>query len=73
MSLLAVRTKEIAADMGNGLIVIAGVLLAITILFLMVMVQWKTVNNNACQTVYSDKPVIESTLEETGTVSVVVP
>lgn len=71
MSLFAVRTKEIAADMGNGLIVIAGVLLAITILFL--MVQWKTVNNNACQTVYSDKPVIESTLEETGTVSVVVP
>ena len=70
---LAIRFKNYAADMGSGFVVIAGFLLAITMVFVIVFARWNGVRNSSSAYIYNDKPKIESTAEDTGYVSVVVP
>lgn len=70
---LAIRFKNYAADMGSGFVVIAGFLLAITMVFIIVFARWTGIKNNSSAYVGSDKPSIEVTAEETGHVSLVVP
>lgn len=59
--------------MGSGIVVIAGCMLAITMMFLLVLANGITLNNRTESYMDADKPVIESSLEETGTITVVVP
>ena len=70
---LAIRFKNYAADMGSGFVVIAGFLLAITMVFVIVFARWNGVKNSSSAYVNSDKPRIETTVENTGCVSVVIP
>jgi hypothetical protein len=70
---LAVRFKNYAADMGSGFVVIAGFLLAITMVFVMVFARWTGVKNNSSAYVNSEKPHVESTVEDTGHVSLILP
>ena len=70
---LAIRLKNYAADMGSGFVVIAGFLLAITMVFVIVFARWNGVKNSSSAYVNSDKPRIETTVENTGCVSVVIP
>ena len=42
---LAIRFRNYAADMGSGFVVIAGFLLAITMVFVMVFARWTGVKN----------------------------
>ena len=70
---LAVRFKNYAADMGSGFVVIAGFLLAITMVFVIVFARWNAVNSNPYAYVNTDKPRVESTAEDTGYVSLVLP
>jgi hypothetical protein len=70
---LAVRFKNYAADMGSGFVVIAGFLLAITMVFVMVFARWTGVKNNSSVYVNSEKPHVESTVEDTGHVSLILP
>ena len=70
---LAIRFKNYAADMGSGFVVIAGFLLAITMVFVIVFARWTGIKNNSSAYVESDKPRIETPAEDTGHVSLVVP
>lgn len=70
---LAVRFKNYAADMGSGFVVIAGFLLAITMVFVMVFARWTGVKNNSSVYVNTEKPHVESTVEDTGHVSLILP
>ena len=70
---LAIRFKNYAADMGSGFVVIAGFLLAITMVFVMVFARWTGVKNNSSVYVNSEKPHVESTVEDTGHVSLILP
>ena len=70
---LAIRFRNYAADMGSGFVVIAGFLLAITMVFVIVFARWNGVKNSSSAYVNSDKPRIETTVENTGCVSVVIP
>ena len=70
---LAVRFKNCAADMGSGFVVIAGFLLAITMVFVMVFARWTGVKNNSSVYVNTEKPHVESTVEDTGHVSLILP
>ena len=70
---LAIRFKNYAADMGSGFVVIAGFLLAITMVFVIVFARWTTVNTSPYAYVNTDKPRVESTAEDTGYVSLVLP
>ena len=71
---LAVRVKRYAANMGSGFVVIAGVMLAITMAFVVVFARWNTVRNNASSfSVDMDKPWAESSVEDTGHVALVLP
>ena len=70
---LAVRFKNYAADMGSGFVVIAGFLLAITMVFVMVFARWNGVKNSASYRMDDDKPKIESTIDSSGRVTVVIP
>jgi hypothetical protein len=70
---LAIRFKNYAADMGSGFVVIAGFLLAITLVFVMVFARWTGVKNSSSVYVNTDKPHVESSVEDTGYVSLVLP
>ena len=70
---LAVRFKNYAADMGSGFVVIAGFLLAITMVFVIVFARWNGVKNSTSYSINDDKPKIESTIDDSGCVSLVIP
>jgi hypothetical protein len=71
---LAVRVKSYAANMGSGFVVIAGFLLAITMVFVIVFARWNGVTNgSSTYSIGSDKPRIETSVEDSGHVSLVLP
>ena len=70
---LAIRFKNYAADMGSGFVVIAGFLLAITMVFVIVFARWIGVKNDPSTYINYDKPMVETTAENTGYVSIVLP
>ena len=70
---LAIRFKNYAADMGSGFVVIAGFLLAITMVFVIVFARYNGMKNNASYMSNNDKPRIESTIDDSGCVSLVIP
>ena len=67
---LAIRIKSYAADMGSGFVVIAGFLLAITMVFVIVFARWNGIKNNSSTYVNVEKPRVESTVD-TGHVSLI--
>ena len=69
---LAIRIKNYAADMGSGFVVIAGFLLAITLVFVIVFARWNGIKNNSSTYVNVEKPRVESTVD-TGHVSLILP
>ena len=61
---LAFRVKNFAANMGSGFTVIAGFMLAVTMVFVMVFARWNGVSNKAPD--YSnntDKPRVETSIK----------
>lgn len=70
---LAIRVKSYAANMGSGYVVIAGFLLAITMVFVLVFARWNGVKNNASYSMIEDKPRLESTIDDSGCVTVLIP
>ena len=70
---LAIRVKSYAANMGSGFVVIAGFLLAITMVFVLVFARWNGVNNNASYSMPEDKPKLETTINDSGYVTVFIP
>ncbi|MBR3248119.1 MAG: hypothetical protein IKG03_06975 [Clostridiales bacterium] len=71
---LAVRVKSYAANMGSGFVVIAGFLLAITMVFVIVFARWTGVTNgSSAYCIDTDKPKIETSVEDSGHVSLVLP
>lgn len=70
---LAIRVKSYAANMGSGFVVIAGFLLAITMVFVLVFARWNGVKNNASYSMPEDKPKLETTINDSGYVTVFIP
>ena len=71
---LTLKIRNYAASMGSGFVVIAGFLLAITMVFVMVFARWNQVeNSSSVYSMNSDKPKIESSVDESGYVAVVLP
>ena len=70
---LAVRVKNYAANMGSGFVVIAGFLLAITMVFVLVFARWNGVRNSSSFSIDTDKPRVESSVEDSGHVALVLP
>ena len=70
---LAIRVKSYAANMGSGFVVIAGFLLAITMVFVIVFARWNGVKNSASYSMNEDKPKLETTIDDSGYVTVVIP
>ena len=71
---LAIRVKSYAANMGSGFVVIAGFLLAIAMVFIIVFARWNQVeNSSSVYSMNSDKPKIESSVDESGYVAVILP
>jgi len=70
---LTLKIKNYAANMGSGFVVIAGFLLAITLVFVIVSARYNGVKNSSTYAVNEDKPRIESTLDDSGRVSLVIP
>ncbi|MBQ6017976.1 MAG: hypothetical protein IJL19_08855 [Clostridiales bacterium] len=68
---LAIRIKSYAADMGSGFVVIAGFLLAITLVFVIVFARWNGIKNSSSTYVNVEKPRVESTAVDTGHVSLI--
>lgn len=68
---LAIRIKRYAADMGSGFVVIAGFLLAITLVFVIVFARWNGIKNSSSTYVNVEKPRVESTAADTGHVSLI--
>ena len=69
---LALKVKNHAANMGSGFVVIAGFLLAITMVFVIVFARWNGIKNNSSTYVNVEKPRVESTVD-TGHVSLILP
>ncbi|MBE7071262.1 MAG: hypothetical protein E7383_00700 [Ruminococcaceae bacterium] len=70
---LALKVKNHAANMGSGFVVIAGFLLAITMVFVIVFARWNAVRNSSSFSIYTDKPRVESSVEDSGHVALVLP
>ena len=70
---LTLKIRNHAANMGSGFVVIAGFLLAITMVFVIVFARWNGVKNSTSYSVNDDKPKIESTIDDSGCVSLVIP
>ena len=71
---LAMKVKGYAANMGSGFVVIAGFLLAIAMVFIIVFARWNQVeNSSSVYSMNSDKPKIESSVDESGYVAVILP
>ena len=68
---LAIRFKNYAADMGSGFVVIAGFLLAITMVFVMVFAHWTGVKNSSSTFDFYGNTHVETTSEDTVQVSLV--
>ena len=58
---LAIRFKNYAADMGSGLVVIAGFLLAITMVFVIVFARWNGIRNSSSMQSYDNGMMMEET------------
>ena len=58
---LAIRFKNYAADMGSGLVVIAGFLLAITMVFVIVFARWNGIRNSSSMQSYDNGMLMEET------------
>ncbi|MBQ6302673.1 MAG: hypothetical protein IJK83_01470 [Clostridiales bacterium] len=60
--------------MGSGFVVIVGFLLAIAMVFVIVFARWNQVeNSSSVYSMNSDKPKIESSVDESGYVAVILP
>ena len=71
---LTISLKRCAANMGSGFVVIAGFLLAIAMVFIIVFARWNQVeNSSSVYSMNSDKPKIESSVDESGYVAVILP
>ena len=71
---LTISLKRCAANMGNGFVVIVGFLLAIAMVFVIVFARWNQVeNSSSVYSMNSDKPKIESSVDESGYVAVILP
>lgn len=70
---LTLKIRNHAANMGSGFVVIAGFLLAITMVFVIVFARWNGVKNSTSYSINDDKPKIESTIDDSGCVSLVIP
>ena len=70
---LALKVKNHAANMGSGFVVIAGFLLAITMVFVFVFARWNAVRNSSFFSIDTDKPRVESSVEDSGHVALVLP
>ena len=70
---LALKVKNHAANMGSGFVVIAGFLLAIAMVFVLVFARWNGVKNNASYSMTEDKPKLETTINDSGYVTVFIP
>ena len=70
---LAIRIKNYAADMGSGFVVIAGFLLAITMVFVIVFARWNGIKDTASAASFENEvPRIETTADYTDHVTVIV-
>jgi len=70
---LAIRFKNYAADMGSGFVVIAGFLLAITMVFVIVFARWNGIKNSASLSSYENEvPRIETTADYANHVTVII-
>ena len=65
------KIKNHAADMGSGFVVIAGFLLAITMVFVIVFARWEGVKNSSTYITNEEKPRIETLIDDSGCVSVI--
>ena len=70
---LALKVKYHAANMGSGFVVIAGFLLAITMVFVIVFARWNAGRNSSSFSIDTDKPRVESSVEDSGHVALVLP
>jgi len=71
---LALKVKYHAANMGSGFVVIAGFLLAIAMVFVIVFARWNVVRNSSSTfSIDTDKPKIESSVDDSGFVALVLP
>ncbi|MCR4556434.1 MAG: hypothetical protein SPL61_10925 [Saccharofermentans sp.] len=70
---LTLKIRNYAASMGSGFVVIAGFLLAITMVFVIVFARYNGMKNSASYMSNNDKPRIESTIDDSGCVSLVIP
>ena len=71
---LALKVKNHAANMGSGFVVIAGFLLAITMVFVIVFARWNGVRNSSSTfSIDTDKPRVETSVEDSGHVALVLP
>ena len=68
---LTLKIRNYAASMGSGFVVIAGFLLAITMVFVIVFTRYNGVKNSTSYIVNEDKPNIESTIDDSGCVSII--
>ena len=68
---LTLKIRNYAASMGSGFVVIAGFLLAITLVFVIVFARWNVVRNSSSTYVNVEKPRVESTAVDTGHVSLI--
>ena len=69
---LTLKIRNYAASMGSGFVVIAGFLLAITMVFVIVCARYNGVKNSTSYIANEDKPKIESTIDDSGCVSLVI-
>ena len=71
---LTLKIRNYAASMGSGFVVIAGFLLAITMVFVLVFARWNAVRNGSSSfSIDTDKPRVESSVEDSGHVALVLP
>jgi len=71
---LAFRVKNFAANMGSGFTVIAGFMLAVTMVFVMVFARWNGVKNETPDySIDTDKPRVETSIKHMDRWSKVLP
>ena len=70
---LTLKIRNYAASMGSGFVVIAGFLLAITMVFVIVFARYNGVKNSTSYIANEDKPKLETTINDSGYVTVFIP
>ena len=68
---LTLKIRNYAASMGSGFVVIAGFLLAITMVFVMVFARWTGVKNSSSTFDFYGNTHVETASEDTVQVSLV--